>query len=112
MEKYCANSKNLISLKKLYNKKQLFAKTLKTKVFNTILEIFQNAVGRSFAHCFSSKTQKKCKQHKVLLRKILDSTLDLTERKKLFQNSEKKFQNLIIKYMIPDFWKNCVENCK
>ena len=82
MEKYCANSKNLINLKKLYSKKQLFANILTTKVFNTILEIFKNAVGRSFTDCFSTKTRKKCKKHKTLLRDILDATLDLTKRKK------------------------------
>ena len=82
MEKYCANSKNLINLKKLYSKKQLFANILTTKVFNTILEIFKNAVGRFFTDCFSTKTRKKCKKHKTLLRDILDATLDLTKRKK------------------------------
>ena len=112
MGKYCANSKNLISLKKLYNKNKIFSDTLKTKVFNTILEIFHNAVGRSLPHCLSTKTKKKCKQHKVLLRKLLDSSLGLDKRKQLFQNSDKKFKNLVVKYIIPDFWKSCVEKCK
>ena len=112
MGKYCANSKNLISLKKLYNKNKIFSDTLKTKVFNTILEIFHNAVGRSLPHCLSTKTKKKCKHHKVLLRKLLDSSLDLDKRKQLFRNSDKKFKNLVVKYIIPDFWKSCVEKCK
>ena len=112
MERYCANSKNLIYLKRLYNKKQLFAKILKTRVFNTILEIFKNALGRTFTDCFSSKTRKKCKKHKTLLRDILDATLGLTKRKKLFKNSNKQFKCLVTKNIIPDFWKNCVENCE
>ena len=112
MEKYCAKSKNLINLKKLYSKKQLFANILTTKVFNTILEIFKNAVGRFFTDCFSTKTRKKCKKHKTLLRNILNENLDLNKRKKKFKNSNKQFKCLVTKNIIPEFWKNCVKNCK
>ena len=76
MPKYCENSKNLISIKK-------------TTVFNTLLEIFKNAVGGKFAHCFSSKTRKNCKKNKTLIRKILDFRLQLSERKHLFKDSKK-----------------------
>lgn len=111
MGKYCENSKNLLYLKKLIRKKQLFTKNLKNRVFVTILEIFKNAVRRNFLHCFSSQTRKKCRIHKVMIRNLLDSRTKLMERKQLFQNSSKKFKTLVVKHMLPDFWKNCVEKC-
>ena len=106
MEKYCAKSKNLINLKKLYTKKQLFANILTTKVFDTILEIFKNAVGRFFTDCFSTKTRKKCKKYLKTLINNLNVWLPKTSYRNFGKTASKTVNNVYSTHKSSSFKRN------
>ena len=110
MAKYCVK-RNIEALEAQYQNGELFSSQLKKSVFLTILEILFNiSLGlKDCIKCFSKKTLKKVKGQKAIVRKILDKSVNLKKRRKVFLEAGKGFEKVIVKHMLKEFIENATE---
>ena len=110
MPKYCV-SENLDELKDILKNGTIFNDSLKLSNFLVILEIVWNAVNnkkKRCKKCFSSKTLKKLKNHRKILKYIFSKKKSLEERKLKFLKSKKSFKSLV-KRLLKEFMLNALE---
>lgn len=110
MAKFCVK-RNIESLEAQYENGTLFSSKLKKSSFQTILEILLNIrLGlEDCLKCFSKKTLKKVKGQKTIVRKILDKSVSLKKRRKVFLDAGKTFRKVIEKHVLKEFIDNATE---
>ena len=110
MARFCVGS-NIFILKSCFEDGTIFKPELKKAAFLTLLEILWNLTiqNEDCKKCFSRKTLKKLKSHKIVIRQILNKEKPLKKRRKKFLNASLSFKKLIEKKILPEFFENCVE---
>lgn len=88
---------------------KLFDKELRTSVFKTFLEVLKNASNGNLSHCFGKGTKKRCKEHRSIIKTLLNGNKRIEKRKRNFLKAPKSFKNFVHNYLICDFMKNCVD---
>ena len=94
----------------LLKKKEIFTNSLKTTVFLVILEILWNIwIERDCQKCFSTKILKKLRKEKTIVKYFFNKAKSIDKRKRRFLTSGNSFKKLM-KNILKEFFKNCVEN--